>query len=383
MSGSRRFAIAAKRLGRRYNMEKVVRNYTALYERLTGASSDSKTRVDSQVETYDRDVSMSLSDYKKIILHCGIHKTGSSYIQNILSERTNVLREWGFNYPCTDRHKGNHSIIAMNYKEGEDINSLFMRFVNIDSECPILLLSGEEFPRHLPRGKFLEEFLQAASGADVQFIFYLRRPDHLLESVYAESVKNQLYGDINDTKFQFNFYETVRPFVEAVGKENVIIRPYNRELWSSGQLGADFCAALGEPDLWEAIVPTSEVFVNSSLTRNQTFLLSRLEDRVTKQRLLRYFNKNPMPSPDDDVKFFMSPQERRRFNLLHAATSQRLADVFGLGDVKEFLGIDDYEEDPNWRPYVPNWEQLFYCMSEFASEELEGENLTTRKAQSN
>ena len=314
---------------------------------------------------------MSLSRYEKIIVHCGIHKTGSSYIQNALNESTNALRKWSFHYPRADRHKGNHSIVAINYKEGEDVNSLFKKFVDIDSECPILLLSGEEFSRHLPRHEFLERFLQATSNAEVQFIFYLRRPDHLLESVYAESVKNQLYGDIANVKFQFDFHETVRPFVEAVGKENVMIRPYNRKLWPNGQLGADFCTVLGEPDLWKAIAPASEVSVNTSLTRNQTFLLSRLKGRSAKHRLLRYFAENPLPSSDDEVKFFMGPQERRRFNLLHAATSQRLADMFGLGDMNEFLGINEDEEDPNWRPYVPNWERLFHYMAEFAGENIE------------
>lgn len=347
-------------------MEKMAQDYAALHERLTM----NRRQLENARKSPSRDISVSLSRYKKIIMHCGIHKTGSSYIQNILNQRANILQEWGFKYPHTDRHKGNHSIIAMNYKEGEDINNLFKKFVDIDSECPTLLLSGEEFSRHLPRNRFLERFLQAASNADVQFIFYLRRPDHLLESVYAESVKNRLYGDITNVKFQFDFYETIRPFVEAVGKENVTIRPYNRKLWLNGELGADFCAALGEPDLWKAMVPASEILVNNALTRNQTFLLSQLKGQAAKRRLLRYFAENPMPSSDDDTKFFMSPQERCHFNLLHAATSQRLADMFELGNMNEFLGIDD-EEDPNWKPYVPNWEQLFHYMTEFAGEDIE------------
>lgn len=349
-------------------MEKVG-HYAAPYEKVTGSTSDS-TVISNSCTGTSQEVCTNLSDYKKIIVHCGIHKTGSSYIQSVLSESTNVLREWGFNYPfpLNERHRGNHSIIALNYKEGENVNDLFKRFVDIDSECPTLLLSGEEFSRHLPRGRFLERFLDAASGADFQFIFYLRRPDHLLESVYAQSVKNKLYGDITNTKFQFDFYETVRPFIEAVGKENVKIRPYNPKLWPNGQLGADFCAVLGEPNLWQAITPASEISINTSLTRNQTFLLSELKGQAAKQQLLRYFAKNPMTSPDDNVKFFMSPQERRRFNSLHTATAQSLADIFGLGDIKEFLGIDEDEDydDPHWRPFVPDWEQLFRYMTGFA-----------------
>ena len=313
---------------------------------------------------------MSLAEYEKIIVHCGIHKTGSSYLQGILDRKTDILREWGWEFPPTKRGTGNHSIIAVSYREDVSIDKLFSRFINLESDCSTLLLSGEEFYRHLPRENFLGKFLQAASNANVQFVFYLRRPDHLLESVYAQSVKRWYCGDIAGVKYPFNFYKTVRPFVEAVGRENVTIRPYNRKLWPNGQLGADFCAAIGEPELWEAIAPASEVFTNVSLTRDETFLLSRFKGRAAKQRLLEYFIANPMPTFENSTKFFMSPQERRQFNSMYATAYQRVGDMFQLGDMEEFLGIDEGYQDPGWQPYIPDWQKLFHYMTKFADDTI-------------
>ncbi len=314
---------------------------------------------------------MSFSDYRKIIVHCGLHKTGTSYLQSILNANAAVLEKRGIEYPPFHRNRrpevrqGNHSIIAMNYEKHRDVDAVFERFLDIGYRCPTLLISGEGFSKFLPRNGFLEAFMDAASGADVHFIFYLRRPDHMRESVYSQTVKSLVHGDITNTNFQFDFYERIRPFMEAVGKDNITIRPYNKKLWPGGELGADFCAAIGEPKLWKRIAPPSEKLVNASLNRSQMFLLSQLESRPAKQKLVEYFAESREPLPDDGVKFFMSPGERREFNSMHAGAYRRLAKEFGLGDMNWFLGIGEAEEDPDWRPYRPDWEQLFRYMMRF------------------
>lgn len=315
---------------------------------------------------------MGFHGYRKIIVHCGLHKTGTSYLQTVMSENAATLEKRGIEYPLLrpdfrpdEQHRqGNHSKIALNYERYGDVDAVFDKFLDIRRRCPTLLISGEGFSKFLPRNGFLGAFLEAASGAEVHFIFYLRRPDHMRESVYSQTVKKRFHGDIMNASFQFDFYERVRPFVEAVGKDNITIRPYNKKLWPGGELGADFCAAIGKPKLWEHIAPPSETLVNASFTRSQIFLLSQLKSRPAKQRLVKYFAENPGP-PDDGVKFFMSPEERREFNAMYAKSYERLAEVFGLGDMKWFLGIGETEDDPDWRPYSPNWEDLFRYMMRF------------------
>lgn len=310
-----------------------------------------------------------LSQYKKIIIHCGIHKTGSSYLQRMLRDSTAVLEQGGVFYPIHPlpyiQRTGNHSAIAMEYQPGMGIEEYFEKSISLESACETLLLSGEEFARYLPRNDFMGGLLRAIGNAQLQFVFYLRRHDHLRESVYAQSVKNSLVGDINCTAFQFDFFETLRPFIDAVGKQNIVVRPYNSEFWPDGGIGADFCEAIGRPDLWNSLAIPQEP-VNTSFSREHTFLLSRQKIQAAKFRLQAFFAVRPLPHDPTQSKFFMSPQGRQEFRLAHAASAQRAGDVFGIGDMNAFLGIHEPETDVHWTPFQPDWELLTQYMSEFA-----------------
>ena len=312
---------------------------------------------------------MKFSQYKSMIFHCGIHKTGSSYLQHTLKDNTAVLRRHDIYFP-TDPHPyfqatGNHSAIALEYVPDADVEDLFQRMEFVGSTCKTLLVSGEEFARKLPVDDFLPKLIRASGDAHLRFVFYLRRHDHLRESIYAESVKSHQTGDINGTEFQFDYFETLRPFVEAVGLQNVITRPYNPRLWAQGRLEADFCHAIGFPEMdGELIVPRDKV--NESLSREHTFLLSRQKGFPAKERLRNFFAVKSLPSQQGKSKFFMSPEERRQFLLMHAASAQRAGDMFGIADMADFLGADDSESDSEWTPFKPEWNQLADYMADFA-----------------
>ncbi|WP_162924574.1 hypothetical protein [Rubrobacter indicoceani] len=316
-----------------------------------------------------------LSGYEKITLHCGLHKTGTSYLQTVLHDNAAVLEEHGIEYPTALRktpggNKGNHGIVASKYLQNRDIDTVFRSFTSVGNHRPTLLLSGEGFSnKPTLNGGFLEAFLEAASKARVEFLFYLRRPDHLHESAYAQTMKRRAGNVISSGGYRVDFLERLMPFVEAFGRENITIRPYNRKLWPDGELGADFCAAIGRPELWPHISPDQEKTVNASLNRDQVFLLSRLTDPKAKKRLIGYFAENPGGLPGDGGKFFLSPEERRAINARHAESNQRLADLFDLGDINEFLGIEEDEDDPGWRPYRPDWERLFGYLARFTDHE--------------
>lgn len=303
-------------------------------------------------------------------MHCGIHKTGTSYLQLVLKSNAKVLARHGIHYPVAPnpyiQRTGNHSIIASNYQPAFDVTEHFQKHVSLDSPARHLLISGEEFARLLPRAEFLKRFIQATAGADLKFVFYLRRHDHLRESVYAQSVKHSLYGDITKAQFNFDFFETVRPFVEAVGKQNVIVRPYNRKLWTGGDLCADFFTTIGRPEILPSLELTDLNYINPSLPRQHTFLLSCLKTPVAKARLLAFFESHELPGDQDGSRFFMSPLERRDFRALHAPSAQTMASLFGISDVNEFLGVHETERDEEWAPFSPNWQRLSDYMSAFA-----------------
>lgn len=313
---------------------------------------------------------MSFSKYQQVLLHCGLHKTGTSYLQQVFRENSALLARHGIHYPIGPnayiQRTGNHSVIAANYQQGIDVTAHFQSHVTMESDAPCLLISGEEFSRLLLRNSFLEEFLRATSDAEVKFVFYLRRQDHLRESVYAQSVKNGLHGDISQTKYNFDFLETVRPFVEAVGLKNVVVRPYNLEKWPDGELVNDFCAAIGRPELSADLVLPEKSRINTRLSRQHTFLLSRLKTQAAKAKMWRFFEKNPIPQDSEESKFFMSPDGRRTFMMQHATSSKAMGDLFGIVDMCDFLGIDDTEIEHEWTPFSPDWQAIAHYLADFS-----------------
>lgn len=314
---------------------------------------------------------MGFSNYKKIIFHCGIHKTGSSYLQSVLRKNADKLASRSIHYPgflgphMDDIHGGNHSLLAMNYKGKEDLDRYFSSIVRLSSDSDTLLISGEEFSREIYIERLLPNLMRAKGNAQLVFVIYLRRFDHLLESVYAESVKRALFGDVKDASYQLNFTAFLRPMVEAVGAENVIIRPYNKAHWPNGSLGDDFSAAIGHPGLWQTLGSDPNERLNISLSRSHTFLLSRLRNRAAKQNLLEYFHANSLELPPDESKFFMPPERRRILNSNHYIVNQPFFDEHGFGDLKEMLDLESFPDVDDWTEFQPNWKQLHLYLSAF------------------
>lgn len=313
---------------------------------------------------------MGLADYRKIIFHCGIHKTGSSYLQSVLRRNAAELATLGIHYPgfitpnLDAIHEGNHSILATQYKGEEDLDAYFSSRIHLDSDLPTLLISGEEFSREQVLIPLLPPLMRLKGAAELVFVVYLRRFDHLLEGVYAESVKRSLKGDVDKASYQLNYPVFLGPMVEAVGAANVILRPYNRAQWPNGSLGEDFCAAIGHEGLWQRFsgIPENK---NVSYPRAQTFLLSRLAQRQAKQDLMAFFAERPLTVPPDPDKFFMSPERRRTLNLNHHKTVQPFFDEHGYPDLREFLDLDSFPDRDSWAPFVPPWAELHDYLAAF------------------
>lgn len=315
--------------------------------------------------------------YKKAILHCGIHKTGSSYLQSVLASSRDVLADHSIHYPdyrcAEDRIFGSqHSIVAVGYDATKSFEANFGRVFVLDSDCETLLISGEELSR-ISAPSFYDGL--RAMADEVTALFYLRRFDHLLESVYAESVKDYLIGPIEGTQYQLEFYEVLRPFVNALGADHVKVRPYNSKLWSDGSLGQDFCNAIGFPMLWnEMAKPAGRI--NDSLSRPETYMLSVTERIEDKQHLLARFRNAPLLSYDG-ARFFRSSKYRAHFNNIHIDTN---ADVLRLIDgisLTEFLDLDNFDDDQNWTPFDPTDHRIEEYLDSFKRSLFMHETLDT------
>ena len=255
--------------------------------------------------------------YKTIIIHCGLHKTGTSSIQSAFAENPDVLKRHSIDFPrvlpLTREWDGNHSILFIQDGESDRLLSTLSQRLEFDTSNETLLISAEELSNVSRLRNILSLLKVAAPAADLRVIVYLRRYDHLLESVYSESVKRNLAGAIEGASYDLHFERLLRSIVEQVGAEKMVVRPYNRALWRAGDLGIDFCYALGHEDLWDAFSSETKQLRNISLSRAHTFLLSLFADRRSKAKLLDYYAIEPLKVPPDVSKFFSTPSRRREF----------------------------------------------------------------------
>jgi hypothetical protein len=315
--------------------------------------------------------------YKTIILHCGIHKTGSSYLQTILASNRDVLAAHSIHYPdyrdLEDRMFGpQHSIVAVDYDATKSFDTNFDRVFTLNSNCETLLLSGEELSR-ISAPSFFDGL--RAMADEVTALFYLRRFDHLLESVYAESVKDYLVGPIEAAQYQLEFYEILRPFVTALGTERVKVRPYNSKLWSGGSLGQDFCTAIGFPMLWnEMSKPAGRI--NDSLSRPETYMLSVTDGIEDKQHLLARFRDVPFLNYDA-ARFFRSSEYRTNFNNIHIDANAGILDFTNGMPLIDFLDLDNFNDDQNWKPFDPSDHRIKEYLDSFRRSLFMHETLDT------
>jgi hypothetical protein len=131
----------------------------------------------------------------KLVIHAGIHRTGTTSLQLFLAENRAALLALGISYPGD---KGNHQSLAWALKRGEGIGNI-RAIINSKTDVDTVILSAEDFCIHTD----LQWLKEISREHDTRVVFYLRRQDHWLMSWYNQHVKwpfdrNKSQMDKND-----------------------------------------------------------------------------------------------------------------------------------------------------------------------------------------
>jgi hypothetical protein len=189
---------------------------------------------------------------KEIILHIGLHKTGTSAIQSFLSLNIENLKCNGIYMPNIsklDIGKPNfHHILASDLKNAsvKQTNQTASKLYSESSVYPRVLLSSEMLFEPgidlvLIKNVFLVYF------STVKVILYLRRQDELYISVYNEMVKSGLQERFDKSKFnyyEYNFYKIISELEQVFGKENLILGFYHSGIKLENNLYNDFISKI-------------------------------------------------------------------------------------------------------------------------------------------
>jgi len=205
---------------------------------------------------------------KKLTLHIGYNKTGTSAIQTFLDRNRQPLIETGLHYPRTgifdSAHYGiSEFFIGRPVKTGVNTGQVLINALRDEiasSGCDNVILSSEYFttanPDHIARvRKAIAEF---APDYQMQVIIYLRRHDLWFESLFNQAEKTApappWQMDIRDFVLhvlgtaspECSYLRVVDRWARTFGDANVIVRPFEEDQFSGGTLVADFFHALGQ-----------------------------------------------------------------------------------------------------------------------------------------
>lgn len=207
---------------------------------------------------------------RTIIVHIGRNKTGTSSLQRSLADARQRLIGLGFDYP---RPGINHHYLANHLSRRKrrrlpsekiadaDVQAGKLEAAIAASDAETILLSSEAFQTCPPR--LLAEWI--GEGVEVKIVIYLREQLDWLSSFYQQAVKARLVTatlDVFAERYDPDYVAVLAPWERVFGRENVVVRVYDRARLVDGDVVADFLSVIG---VGPGEVPTLEGDANPSI----------------------------------------------------------------------------------------------------------------------
>lgn len=188
----------------------------------------------------------------KVILHIGPHKTGTTAIQTFMNLNREALCRCGVAYPSWTEGEYNHHGLVHGLRTPGLFDATVARLHDAirhaaSAGCRCCVFSSEMFVEHeVPIGAVKE----ALCEHDVHVLAYIRRPDHLYASAYAQLVREDLVRrqePIHEGEAGYDVsYATVFPkWMSHFPPGGLVIAPFDRLQWPDGNLLLDFARMIG------------------------------------------------------------------------------------------------------------------------------------------
>jgi len=213
----------------------------------------------------DTDISNKQNRFKKIILHVGPDKTGSTSIQSSLKKNRNLLLSNRVSYPLNSVYPGhiNHHILGtcfttepehliynepqLSIKQCEDILQSLDKSLS-ETQADTLVLSNEGFI-HLTENAFrnMKKFLEKYGG-EIEIVYYVRAPLSHAISAMSQHVKMCLEACEGGCCIHIhNHKDTLEKLICVFGKDQINVRPFSKELLPERNVVLDFLSLLDLP----------------------------------------------------------------------------------------------------------------------------------------
>lgn len=213
---------------------------------------------------------------KKIYLHIGVPKTGTTSIQSYLAKNYDDLHKDGCLVPKSSRSKKkNHTLLAnycinskkitkMNIRNGmhtkRDLKQFNMDFYHIlreeieAFEGEVVILSSEQCYGSLSLVEEIKRLKNLFEGLydELKIIVYIREQSEMLCSLYSTRMKGgNTYTIPSKDEFSnmelLDFNNRLRLWEQVFGLENVILRVFDADHLYKNDIVSDFCKMTNVP----------------------------------------------------------------------------------------------------------------------------------------
>ncbi len=222
---------------------------------------------------------------KKIYLHIGTEKTGTSAIQNTLQNLHNrrLLKRYDFSLL-----KGRvYSLLMASWHVPTEkytidrVVAYIQNFLQKTSQSHIILTCEAFSTRAFLENGNIHALATALQNCEVQVFLYLRRQDSYAESNWAQKIKNFITSDVFVPE-KPSWQNLLDTYAHYFGKEHINVRVYNRMSLYKQDVVCDFLQWVG---LQQLIPKREKINSNTSLSpANLRIRLSYIrQNKLTKK----------------------------------------------------------------------------------------------------
>jgi len=209
----------------------------------------------------------------EVWLHLGLHKTGTTHVQHQLRTLRESLAAdgvgtpdlgrhpgwpliyWAAETPKAERHASDPSRAPLRTHAARAETAERVETLLADRSLPLVLLSAEQFSTQLaPRDVARLVRRLRRSGRRPRAVAYVRDPESFSAAMLQQVVlAGRPLADALARPPLLRCARRLRPWLRALGPENVTIRVHDRSRLVRGDAFADLLDAVGRPDLAHAV----------------------------------------------------------------------------------------------------------------------------------
>ncbi len=326
-----------------------------------------------------------------LYIHIGTPKTGTTALQSFLAKNRKVLKahgavfpDFGLIYKGVAKNRNAHFLVASKKPfKTKEMKVCLARLKELSGKYEKLLISDESvwtFYGHpdveaKPFWETLKKKLDSL-GISLKVIVYLRRQDQYAYSYYAQKIKEaeeiRVFRDYmlvdGPARARLDYAKELDIIAGAVGKENLIVRRYDRGGFSGkdGTIQSDFLEAAGieYTDDFKQGKPDRNITLHGQVLEAKRYYNMLEHPELTRHEIIAAFHgaENRLKEEGRLLEgAVFTSQERRAFMDGYAQSNERTArEYLGMEKLFDLSDLDGDEEETVYS--MQEITEVFSCM---------------------